>query len=172
MLLTGKEIEKRIGDDIIIQSFDKKRLNPNSYNLRLREELKIYSEKIIDMKKDNQYDKITIPNDGMVLYPNNLYLGSTKEYTETYNLVPKIDGRSSIGRLGISIHATAGVGDIGFKGYWTLEISCIQPVKIYPGVEFCQIYYETVTGKIENYNSDKYQNNNGTQTSKLYKEFL
>jgi len=172
LIITGSEIEKRIGKDIVIQPFNKKRINSNSYNLRLGRELKIYDEKVLDMKKANKYDRVTIPNDGMIIYPNKLYLGQTVEYTETFNFVPILEGRSSIGRLGISVHATAGFGDTGFCGFWTLEISCVQPVKIYPEIEFCQIYYETVLGEIENYKSTKYQNNYGVQASKLYQEFL
>jgi dCTP deaminase len=78
-----------------------------------------------------------------------------------------IEGRSSIGRLGISIHATAGFGDIGFFGYWTLEISCIEPVRIYPGIRICQIFYHTVKGKIIHYHG-KYQDNDGIQASQSY----
>jgi deoxycytidine triphosphate deaminase len=58
--------------------------------------------------------------------------------------VPMLEGRSSTGRLGLFIHVTAGFGDIGFAGFWTLEIFCVQPVKIYPDVEICQIYYHDI----------------------------
>lgn len=172
MMLTGKEIKNRQGGDIIITPFNEKRLNPNSYNLRLGKKLKVYSGNILDIKKNNKYTVLAIPDDGMIIWPGKLYLGQSMEYTETRNLIPKIDGRSSIARLGISIHSTAGFGDIGFCGFWTLEISCIEPIKIYPGIEICQVYYETALGEIENYVSDKYQNNTGVQTSKIYKEFI
>ncbi len=83
-----------------------------------------------------------------------------------------LEGRSSIGRLGLFIHITAGFGDVGFCGYWTLEISCVHPVRIYPGVEICQIFYHIIEGDYEKYNSNgKYQNNQGIQPSFLYKEF-
>ena len=65
----------------------------------------------------------------------------------------------------------AGFGDVGFKGFWTLEIFCIQPIKIYPNVEICQVYYHTIEGSHENYNSGKYQDNQGIQPSLLYKDF-
>jgi len=171
LILTGNEIKKRMGNDIVIHTFDEKRINSNSYNLRLGKKLKVYYGQFLDMKKENNCMDVTIPEEGLIIWPGRLYLGQTMEYTETYNLVPILEGRSSIGRLGINIHATAGFGDIGFCGWWTLEISCVQPVKIYPKVEICQIYYETVLGKIENYKSNKYQNNHGVQASKLYKEF-
>jgi dCTP deaminase len=102
---------------------------------------------------------LTIPPGGMVLEPNRLYLGRTRERTETHNHVPMIEGRSSIGRLGLFVHVTAGFGDVGFCGYWTLEMFAVQPVKIYPGVSICQIFYHTLTGDITEYCSEKYQNN-------------
>jgi len=171
MILSGKEIESRIDKDIIIEPFDKRRINPNSYNLSLHNELLIYKDSTLDMKKDNEVKKLTIPSDGLVLETNRLYLGRTVEYTETKNLVPMLEGRSSIGRLGLFVHVTAGFGDVGFKGFWTLEIFCIQPVKIYPSVEICQVYYHTIEGEIKNYSSQKYQNNRGIQSSLLFKDF-
>jgi dCTP deaminase len=171
MILSGKEIASRIGEDIIIDPFDKKKLNPNSYNLSLHSELVVYKKQQLDMKEKNEVDKIKIPQNGLVLEPNRLYLGRTIEYTETKTLVPMLEGRSSIGRLGLFIHVTAGFGDVGFKGFWTLEIFCIQPVKIYAGVEVCQIYYHTIEGEYEKYSSGKYQNNTGIQPSLLYRDF-
>ncbi len=106
----------------------------------------------------------------MVLEPNRLYLGRTAERTETRNLVPMIEGRSSIGRLGLFVHVTAGFGDVGFCGFWTLEMFAVQPVKIYPNVPICQIFYHTIIGEITEYRSDKYQNNHDIQPSLLYKE--
>lgn len=171
MILSGKEIEARIGKEIIIDPFHRDRLNPNSYNLSLNEDLLIYSDPSLDMKARNKTEQLIIPSEGLVLEPNKLYLGRTREYTETHNLVPMLEGRSSIGRLGLFIHVTAGFGDVGFKGYWTLEIFCIQPVRIYAGVEFCQIYYHTIEGEYETYSSRKYQANKGIQPSLLYMEF-
>lgn len=171
MILSGKEIEAKLGENIIISPFEKKQLNTNSYNLRLHNELLVYQNSLLDMKTENHAKRITIPNDGLVLEPSKLYLGRTTEYTETHGLVPMLEGRSSIGRLGLFIHITAGFGDIGFKGYWTLEIFCVQPIRIYPNVQVCQIYYHTVKGDYETYEKGKYQNNNDIQPSMLYKDF-
>ena len=171
MILSGKEIAARMGGDIIIDPYDRKKLNPNSYNLSLHNELLVYKDLSLDMKKENEYEKLMIPHDGLLLESNRLYLGRTIEYTETKTLVPMLEGRSSIGRLGLFIHVTAGFGDVGFKGFWTLEIFCIQPVKIYAGVEVCQIYYHTIEGEYEGYSSGKYQNNRGIQPSLLYRDF-
>ena len=172
MILSGLEIKNKIGNEIIIDPFDICRLNPNSYNLRLHNELLVYEEDCLDMKKLNKTKRIIIPEDGLILEPGKLYLGRTYEYTETASYVPMLEGRSSIGRLGLFIHVTAGFGDVGFKGYWTLEIHCIEPIKIYPYVEICQIYYHKIEGEYENYISGKYQNNTGIQPSFLYRDFL
>lgn len=171
MILTGKEIQKRIGQDIVITPYSEKQLNPNSYNLRLHEELLVYTELPLDMKKPNPAEKLIIPETGLLLKPGVLYLGRTLEFTETHNLVPMLEGRSSIGRLGMLVHVTAGFGDVGFKGFWTLEISVIQPLIVYPGVEVCQIFYHTLEGQITEYTSGKYQANQGIQASMLYKDF-
>jgi dCTP deaminase len=131
----------------------------------------IYDDPVLDMKRPQNTRMITIPGDGLVLSPGTLYLGRTLEYTETRGLVPMLEGRSSVGRLGLFIHVTAGFGDVGFKGFWTLEIHCIQPIRIYPFIEICQIYYHSVEGDFVSYSSGKYQNNKGIQPSMLYKDF-
>ena len=171
MILSGKEIRKRLDDTLIIDPFSESQLNPNSYNLRLHRELLVYDEKTLDMKRKHRLKNIIIPPDGLVLQPGRLYLGRTIEYTKTDGVVPMLEGRSSIGRLGIFIHITAGFGDVGFSGYWTLEMFCVQPIRIYPGVEICQIFYHTIEGDYDLYRSNKYQDNTGVQPSLLYKDF-
>ena len=171
MILSGQEIKKHMGKEIIIEPFDEKRINPNSYNLSLAGELLVYDNHVLDMKEPNPVSRIIIPEDGLLLEPNRLYLGRTNEYTSTSRYVPMMEGRSSTGRLGLFIHVTAGFGDIGFSGYWTLEIFCVQPVRIYPNVEICQIYYHDIDGEYELYKSGKYQNNAGIQPSLMYKDF-
>ncbi len=171
MILSGKEIEQRIGSDIIIEPFKAEQLNPNSYNLRLHDTLMVYDDPVLDMKKENTASAFQIPEDGFLMETNKLYLGRTLEFTETHNLVPMLEGRSSIGRLGLFVHITAGFGDVGFKGYWTLEMFCVQPVRIYAGSEICQIFFHTIEGDHIPYQSGKYQNNSGIQTSLMYKDF-
>ncbi len=171
MILSGKEIKNRLNKDICIDPFHEKQLGPNSYNLRLHHELMVYDEPVLDLKKEHKVQTVMIPQEGLVLEPGKLYLGRTVEYTKTDKLVPMIEGRSSIGRLGLFIHITAGFGDVGFRGFWTLEIFCVQPIRIYAGVEICQIFYHTIEGEYVNYASTKYQNNQGIQPSMLYKEF-
>ena len=141
--------------------------------MSLHNELLVYENELLDMRIKNQAHKILIPDDGFIMQPGKLYLARTVEYTQTNNYVPMLEGRSSIGRLGICIHVTAGFGDVGFSGYWTLELFCVQPVKIYAGVEIAQIYYHEITEPYETYShtGGKYQNNTGIQTSMLYREF-
>jgi dCTP deaminase len=169
MILSGKEIRRRLNSDIVIDPFKEENLNPNSYNLSLHEEVMIYEEVVLDMRKANRVRRTTIPAEGLVLNPNQLYLARTAERTETHNLVPMIEGRSSIGRLGLFVHVTAGFGDVGFCGYWTLEMFAVQPIRIYPGVSICQIFFHELAGEFEEYSS-KYQNNRDIQPSLLFKE--
>ncbi len=171
MILSGKAIAQHMGKEIIIEPYDPNRLNPNSYNLSLHNQLLVYENHLLDMKTPNPVKTLTIPETGLVLEPNKLYLGRTNEFTKTDRFVPMLEGRSSIGRLGLFIHVTAGFGDVGFSGYWTLEIFCVQPIRIYPNVEICQIYYHDIQGEYEPYSSGKYQNNTGIQPSLLYKDF-
>lgn len=172
MILSGLKIAEEVkAGRIYISDFDEKRLNPNSYNLRLADEILTYDYDPLDMRKKNGCTISKIPESGKCLYPGKLYLARTMERTRTDCYVPMLEGRSSVGRLGIFIHATAGFGDVGFDGYWTLELSCVQPVRIYPGVEICQIYYHTIDGDFVPYKSGKYQGNHGVQPSMLWKEF-
>jgi len=170
MILSGQEIKKRMGDSIVIDPFNEDHLNPNSYNLTLHDEVMVYEEVVLDMRQVNRVRRMKIPESGMVLTPNQLFLARTVERTETHDLVPMIEGRSSIGRLGLFVHVTAGFGDVGFKGHWTLEMFAVQPVKIYPGIQICQIFYHELVGDITNYENGKYQNNRDIQPSLLYRE--
>ena len=172
MILTGNDIQRELGGNIVIDPFDESQINPNSYNLKLHDELLVYEEIVLDMRRPNRFRRYTIPPEGLVLTPNQLYLGRTAERTETHNLVPMIEGRSSIGRLGLFVHITAGFGDVGFCGYWTLEMFAVQPIRIYPGIPICQIFYHQLTGDVTEYNSDKYQHNRDIQPSMLFKELI
>lgn len=231
-MLSGLEIKKQIEEgNIVISDFDESRLNPNSYNIRLGNKLKVYKNAVatsdelnkeinkrmepymeeiqkimtkvqsldeevsientkrieeltktkedivnqvlrdyaLDPKKDNETVDIKIPEEGYVLIPGTLYLGETVEYTETYGLIPNIDGRSTIGRLGIEVHRTAGFGDNGFKGKWTLEITATHPVVVYSNMEIGQLYYETIDGDTSLMYNGKYQNQEGVQAAKVDK---
>jgi len=140
-----EEIEK---GTILISPYDRNKLGSNSYDVHLGKTLAIYKDSILDAKKHNEIAFFEIPEEGYVLQPNQLYLGVTNEYTETHAHVPFLEGKSSTGRLGIIIHATAGKGDIGFCGNWTLEISCQIPVRVYAGMPVGQLIYFPLEGEV------------------------
>jgi len=171
MILSGLEIRKQLDKTIFIEPYSETQLNPNSYNLKLHHDLLVYDEPELDMRKPNPASKLIIPEEGLLLQPGKLYLGRTVEHTRTENYVPMLEGRSSIGRLGLFVHVTAGFGDVGFNGFWTLEMFCIHPLRIYAGIEICQIFYHAIEGEYQKYTSGKYQNNQGIQPSLLYKDF-
>ncbi len=156
MILTDKKILEEIEEgNILIEPFRPKCLGTNSYDVHLGRYLAVYKDRVLDARKHNEIEEIKIPDNGFVLHPNTLYLGVTEEYTETHNHVPFLEGKSSIGRLGIDIHATAGKGDVGYCNTWTLEISCAQPVRIYAGMPIGQLIYFVIDGKVDNYYNKK-----------------
>lgn len=167
MIFSDKKIlESLASKDIVIEPFDRKCLGTNSYDVHLSKYLAVYKNEILDAKKHNEIDEIVIPEEGFVLQPGQLYLGVTEEYTETHNAVPFLEGKSSVGRLGIDIHATAGKGDVGFCNTWTLEISCVHPVRVYAGMPVGQLIYFMVDGEIENYYNKKKNAKYNTRTIK------
>lgn len=150
MILSDKKIREHIASgDIIIEPYDPSQMGSNSYDVHLSKHLATYVDDVLDAKKHNTVEHFEIPEEGFVLEPGKLYLGATVEYTETHGHVPFLEGKSSTGRLGIDIHATAGKGDVGFCGYWTLEISCTKPVRIYAGMPIGQLIYYVVEGDVE-----------------------
>ena len=135
--------------DIEITPFDPLSLGPNSYDVHLSPHMMTYLDReILDCRVKPVVYEYTIRQSGYVLYPGRLYLASTVEKTATKKHVPYLDGKSSIGRLGIFTHITAGRGDIGFSGHWTLELVVVQPVKIYAGMPIGQITFHTVEGEV------------------------
>jgi dCTP deaminase len=157
MILTDKEILRHIEEgNILIEPFRKECLGSNSYDVHLGRYLATYKHRLLDARMKNEIEEVIIPEEGLLLQPGTLYLGVTEEYTETHKHVPFLEGKSSIGRLGLDIHATAGKGDIGFCNTWTLEISCIMPVRVYAGMPIGQLIYFEVKGEVENpYNKKK-----------------
>lgn len=170
MILSGDEIRRRQNDQILIEPFDPERLNPNSYNLSLYSELLVYEEVVLDAATPNRYRRIEIPDEGITLQPNQLYLGRTVEHTEAHGLVPMIQGRSSLGRLGLFVNPGGSLGHAGYCGTWTLEMHCVQPVKLYHGIQICQIFYLELVGDCDEYARGKYQNSCDIQPSLLYRE--
>lgn len=193
-MLTGNEILRNVNrGDIIIDPFDPKCINPNSYNLKLHPQLLVYNRmpngdsfnldncydafreiaalelEPLDMRKENLTVQLTIPEEGLVLHPGILYIGRTVERTATDKFIPMINGRSSGGRLGISIHVCAGFGDIGFDGTWTLEITVVEPVRVYPYAEIAQVCYFTPVGDVSQLYNGRYQHQEDATASRFHK---
>lgn len=204
-MLTGSEIEHQIKKgNIRINPYDPSCINPNSYNLKLHPQLKVYHRGTtnsradilssttcgrahdpsnirecpylegcqldpIDMHKNNETIEFTIPKEGFILMPGVLYIGRTVERTASNKFIPMINGRSSGGRLGISVHVCAGFGDIGFDGTWTLEITVVEPVIVYPYEEIAQVCYFKPYGKHARLYTGRYQGQVDATASRFHR---
>lgn len=186
--LSGQAIaEARREGFVVIEPWNRKNLGPNSYDLTLSSEICKYALEevdthtschILDVKKPNKIVTEEIDSNGYVLYPGNLYLACTNEVAGSARYVPGIEGRSSIARLGIKVHFTAGFGDVGYVGKWTLEMECIHPVRIYENMRICQVYFDTLEGEINHLYGDgtrasegKYNHAVGTMSSQAWRDF-
>ena len=171
MILTGNEIKKQVKrNKITLSPFDEQSVNPNSYNITLGDYLKIYTDDVLDSKKKLKTKTIKIPDEGIVLQPNKIYLGFSKEIVGSDFFVPTITGRSSSGRLGLFVQITADLIDIGFKGNLTFQLHAVQPLRIYKDMKIGQVMFWKSLGKIKLYNG-KYQNSCGPQESQVWKDF-
>lgn len=158
-MLSGEEIKRRMHiGDIVITPQDNIVINPNSVNLSLNKKICYYTEPVLDLKRNNPVEYFTLGEDGAILYPDKIYLARSNEWTETNNLVPMMSGRSSLGRLGYHVHCSAGMGSIGYKGYWHMGVRPTIPIKVYENMKCCQIYYFTVEGEIANTYDGSMQN--------------
>lgn len=177
MVIADKKIKKYIKKGkIIIEPFDERYLNPNSVDLTLNAECKVYPRgSVLDVKKENETMSFTIPEKGYILEPGLVYLYRVNEKIGVKgNLCAKVEGKSSLGRLGLFVHVTAGFIDSGFEGSLVLELVPTQPIRIYPNMKICQIKFEKTT-KVETKYGDvkgsKYMNQEGVVASKMYKNF-
>lgn len=159
---------------IVIDPFDTKRVGPNSYDLTLDPVLGRYTSPVLDCKKEQQLELFLIPEEGLILCPGILYIASTNETAGTTadsNLVACIEGKSGVGRLGITTHQTAGFGDIGWcHATWTLEITVAQHVRVYPNQLIAQVFFFRTEGTGDGY-SGNYIGQRGPQASRLWKSF-
>ena len=163
--------------EIVIEPFKRDCLGSNSYDVHLGDKLAIYTDSCLDAKAYNPTCELIIPESGKILSPKELYLGVTQEYTETHVHIPFLEGKSSVGRLGIDIHATAGKGDIGYCNTWTLEISVKKEVRVYPRMPIGQLIYFVPKGEVlvsyKNKPTAKYnQKSHLPVGSMMYKNFL
>ena len=178
--LSGNAIFKAIKNgSVVIDPFDHNNLGPNSYDLTLGSTIKTYQQIPdyhsgtcpLDFKNHNKTDEISIPDEGIVLEPRKLYLAHTNETAGSTKYVPCIEGRSSLARLGVQVHLTAGFGDVGFVGQWTLEIAVVHPVRLYKNIKVCQIYFDTLEGDVTILYNGKYNGSKGVIESMSFKDF-
>jgi len=171
MILSGKKIKEEVKNgNINIEPFDEKLLNPNSYNYHLNNVIYEITDEIIDPKEKSNIEKINLTEDGYILKPNKLYLGSTKEKIGSSKYVTQLIGRSSVGRLGIFLQVTAPLGHVGCNHCWTLELRVVQPIKIYPNMKIGQVSFWNIFGATDlNYKNGEYNNYIDAEVSKFYK---
>jgi dCTP deaminase len=176
MILSDNEILESIkSGDIKIIPFDVNCVNSNSYDVHLGKTLGVYKDAVLDCKAKNEINEIVIPDYGLLLLPGELYLAHTIEYTEFNKHVCTLEGKSSVGRLGIEIHRTAGFGDAGFSGHWTLEIAVTKPCIVYANMPIGQLVFHECYKPIRGYKDrkgSKYSKQEAKPVaSKMYKNF-
>lgn len=171
MILTGTEILKNVNEKkITIEQFNVAQLNPNSYNFTLGDKLLVYENHILDVKKENKTRELSIPQEGVVLSPGTVYLGYTNEIIGSDFFVPIIRGRSSIGRLGLFVNITSDLIDIGSINQFTLQLTAVQPVIVYPNMQIGQVTFWIPSGEIKKY-SGKYKDARGPVASRAHLDF-
>jgi len=168
MILTGPAIseEYRRGR-IWIEPFDIQHVQPNSYDFTLGSSLLVYTETVLDSARANPFELIEMNGDGFLLQPDRIYLGHTVEVMGSDTFVPIIRGRSSTARLGLFVHVTADLIDLGSRNQWTLQLHAVQPLRIYPGMRIGQVTFWAVRGDRKFYEG-KYQGSEGPCASKAY----
>jgi dCTP deaminase len=170
-MLTGNEIRLQVeAKRLIIEPFDPACIGPNSYDVHLAPDMFVYREPVLDTRRENRGRSFHIPEEGLVLQPGTLYLGATVEHTECPDLIPTYEGRSSMGRLGLFSHITAGFGDVGFRGRWTLELAVVQPVRVYAGMRIGQLSFYRPDGEVLQQYAGKYQDQVGATASRAYRD--
>lgn len=180
-ILTSHEIRARIkSGQIQVVPFDDEKVRQNSLDVTLGKGVCLYKDMVyvpatstrqikpptsfeksreitpydgghLDVKKNNPVFNFTMDESGWMLRPGILYLMHIEEVLCTPKLVMSLDGRSSYARLGIVVHLTAGFAETGFKGQYTLEVTAMHPVRVYPGTPIAQVIFHTVEGTVENY---------------------
>lgn len=181
MILTDAEILAAMANGtIVIEPFHREALGTNSYDVHLGKTLMVYAhpgpDGVLDCARECPVEAFDIPPEGYVLYPGRLYLAVTEEYTETHKHVPYLDGKSSVARFGISVHQTAGRGDVGFCNHWTMEIGVVHPTRVYAGMPIGQLTYHECGTPLNPYNAKpgaKYnQRTDKPMPSRMFKNFV
>lgn len=148
MILTGRQIESEVRQGrIVIDDFDPARLEPNSYGFRLAPEILWYDSVEIDSRSRGRTVKTVMGEEGYLLQPRRLYLGSTQEAMGSECHAAELYASRSVATLGIWIQFSAPLGHSGAMFPWTLEIAVAAPVRVYPGMIIGKLAFWTMQGK-------------------------
>lgn len=183
-ILSGPAIRDAVArGDIEIDPYEPAHLNPASIDLTLGPKVLVArgfyqsedpnqtyeTRQQYDWPELQRYDERSI-----VLEPGELYIMHTAERVCTRRYVPVLDGKSSVGRIGVQIHITAGYGDPGFDGQYTLEVTSVYRVRVYVGMRFCQMRFHTLAGEPADYQKSGHyvgEASRGPVPSMIYKQF-
>jgi dCTP deaminase len=168
VILTGREIARQVRNGrVILDPYDASQVNPNSYDLTLDSRLLVYRSALVDTQWDNPVDELRIPPEGMVLEAGGFYLGASREVVGSRHYVPQLHAKSGVARLGLFVHVTANLIDVGSVGNLTLQLHPILSLRVYPGIRIAQVSFWRTEGEITLYNG-KYQGSVGPQSSRSY----
>lgn len=171
MILTGHAIEQGVLErKIHIEPFAPDQINPNSYDLRLAPRLLVYRDRELDVARNNPVDEVIVPPDGIILHPDRIYLGGSMEYVGSDHYVPIVRAKSSLARLGLFIHVTADLIDIGSHGPTTFQLHSVLPLRVYPEMRIAQVTYWVPRGRIKLYDG-KYSPAEAPMASQAYRDF-
>jgi dCTP deaminase len=152
LILTGPEIIDQVRRRrIVISPFTDEFVNPNSYNYGLGSTILQSGRQPFDCAATPEWETVRIGAKGIVLQPERLYLGHTAETLGSEEFVTSLVGRSSLGRLGLFLQVTADLGHQGAVHRWTLEMHCVQPVRVYAGMRIGQVSFWAPTGPAKAY---------------------
>lgn len=186
MILSDKDLRAQIdAGRIIIEPYDDSCVQPSSIDVKVAPYFRVFrnhTAAVLDVKKDltDLTELVEVPMDGVfMLHPGEFVLGSTLERVGVPNdLVARVEGKSSLGRLGLLIHSTAGFVDAGFDGHITLELANVAnlPITLYPGMKIGQVSFMKMTSPAQKpYGSgaqgSKYQNQRGPTPSRYFENF-
>lgn len=171
MILTGNKIKEEVKEKkIIISPFDSKRVTTNSYDLCLASKLIRYTSSILDPKIEQPFEEIEIPKKGLKMNAGEFRLASSTEVVGSNHYVPIIHAKSSLARMGLFVHCTADLVDIGSIGNLTFQLFATLPIILYPEMIIGQVSFWLPVGEITLYKG-KYQNSSGPQISQSWKDF-
>ncbi|MFD7014007.1 deoxycytidine triphosphate deaminase [Streptomyces sp. NPDC059928] len=172
MILTGPAIAAAVADgDIVIDPYDPARISPNAYDWRLGDTLRICSGRL-DAAAPTTFTESPIPDEGLLLHPEVLYLGLTQERTGSERYAQLLNGNRTTGELGIWVHVSAPLGHAGHAIRWTLEIQVAKPVRVYAGMTLGKLVFLQTFGAPSSYQQHglKYARTDGIDISRLYEE--